>query len=130
MRDATGRHYVSGAAAFAARLDLLERAGEITPTARRLTDEVVDEIAREFGLDLDEEYGAQLVTHLAMALGRLDRGEPEATALAVVEEELAECRREHDFARRVLERCGAELGRSVPEGEVAYLAVHLCALTL
>jgi transcriptional regulatory protein LevR len=114
---------------FAQRLDLLEASGQVTTDARRLTDEVVAEIEREFAVQLDEETGAQLVTHLAMALSRVDRGDPQASALAVVTDELAECPQEHEFSRRVLGRCGEQLGRDVPEGEIAYLAVHLCVLS-
>lgn len=120
---------MSGANAFTERMDLLESSGQVTTTARQLTDEVIDEIEREFVVQLDEESGAQLVTHVAMALSRVDRGEPHTTALSVVEDELADCPREHDFSRRVLGRCGERLGRSVPEGEIAYLAVHLCVLS-
>jgi transcriptional antiterminator len=120
---------VSSEGPFAERLDLLETSGQVTPAACKLTEEVVREIGREFHVELDEESGAQLVTHLAMALARLDRGEPAASALSVVKEELEDCPREHDFARRVLGNCGERLGRRVPDGEIAYLAVHLCVLT-
>ncbi|MFH5823532.1 PRD domain-containing protein [Georgenia sp. AZ-5] len=121
---------MSAAAAFTARLDLLEGAGQITSPARRLTEDVVDDIEREFELELDEEHGAQLVTHLAMALGRLDRGEPVTTTVSVVTDELAGCPRENEFAHRVLGRCGERLGRAVPDSEIAYLALHLCALKM
>jgi transcriptional regulatory protein LevR len=120
---------MNAATEFAERMDVLEASGQVTADARRLTEEVIAEIEREFAVHLDEDSGAQLVTHLAMALSRVDRGDPQMTALAVVTDELADCPREHEFSRRVLGRCGEQLGRAVPEGEIAYLAVHLCVLS-
>jgi transcriptional regulatory protein LevR len=111
------------------RLDLLERTEEVTSLARELTDVAIQRIEGGFGVVLDEHNAGQLVTHLAVALSRLDRGEPLTTTLAVVDDELREHERQHRFARDLLGDLGARLGRPVPDAEVSYLTLHLCALT-
>ena len=115
--------------AFAERLDLLLESGQITPRARELTEDVVERIEREFSVTLDETHGAQFVTHLAMALGRLDGGDVETQVSGVVEEEIRGRDHERAFMQRTLAECGERLERDVPEAEISYMTVHLCALT-
>jgi transcriptional regulatory protein LevR len=126
--EAQSGHSVAINSGLQARLDLLASAGEVTACARTLTEELMRAISGEFHVDLDENNGAQLVTHMAMALTRLDRGTPEESAIAVVDDEIRERTHELDFSARILRRCGEQLGREVPEAEIAYLALHLCAL--
>jgi transcriptional antiterminator len=114
---------------FATRMDLLESSGQVTAQARLLTEDVIAQIEQEFAVRLDEQSGSQLVTHLAMALSRLDRGDPQPRALPSVAAELAQYPREREFSRRVLGECGQRLGRPVPEGEIDYLAMHLCVMS-
>ena len=111
------------------RLDLLEQAGEITSRARQLTAAAIARIEREFDVRLDESNAAQLVTHLAMALSRLDRGDVETSVPAVVDDELETYTRELAFSRSLLDDLGSQLERAVPEAEVAYMTVHLAVLT-
>ena len=115
--------------AFAERLDLLLESEQITPRARELTEQTVDRIEAAFGVGLDEDHGAQFVTHLAMALARLDRGDVEREVSSVVEQEISGRDRERSFMEEVLRDCGARIGRDVPEAEISYMTVHLCALT-
>jgi ketopantoate reductase len=46
-----------------------------------------------------------------------------------VEEEIRDRHREREVMAGALRRCGQRLGRPVPATEVAYMTVHLCALT-
>jgi transcriptional regulatory protein LevR len=110
------------------RLNLLTSAGEITARARTLTEDVIRAVATEFHLWLDEDNAAQLVTHLAMALTRLERGTAEESTISVVDDEIRARVREREFSARTLRRCGEQLGREVPPAEIAYLTLHLCAL--
>ncbi|MEA2226982.1 MAG: hypothetical protein QOF04_612 [Solirubrobacteraceae bacterium] len=113
---------------FDARLTLLVDAGEVTPTARELTEEVVAGVEERLGVQLGEDRGSGLVTHLAMALTRVERGEAETTTIAGLEDELDDCERERDVVAALLERCGARLARPIPRAEVDYVTLHVCAL--
>ncbi|WP_169950463.1 PRD domain-containing protein [Microbispora sp. H11081] len=115
-------------AEFAERLDLLEEARQITPLARRLTELAIAEIADELAVTFTEENAAPFVTHLAVALTRLNRFEREAAPSAVVDEEIRDRTREREVIQRVMEECEKLLDREVPESEIAYMTVHLCAI--
>jgi transcriptional regulatory protein LevR len=114
-------------AEFRERLDMLEGAGQITALARWLTEHALAEIARHCAVRLEEANAAQFVTHLAVALTRLQRGE-EAEQSAVVADEIADRVRERKIMRRLMDECERLLDREVPEVEVDYMTVHLCAL--
>jgi transcriptional regulatory protein LevR len=112
---------------FRERLDMLEESGQITALARWLTESSLARIADELSVALSEENAAQFVTHLAIALDRLQRGEP-VEASAVVTDEVAEFPRERAVMRRIMAECEKVLDREVPDAEVDYMTVHLCAL--
>jgi transcriptional antiterminator len=113
---------------FTDRLDMLQEAGQITPLARRLTELVLVELAEEFGLVFTEENAAMFVTHLAVALTRLNRREMEAPPSSLVDDEIRSRTREREVMRRVMSECEKLLDREVPESEIAYMTVHLCAI--
>lgn len=115
-------------AEFAERLDMLEEAGQVTPLARRLTEFVLAEIGKELKIDLTEDNAAQFVTHLTVALTRLNRGELAAAPSAVVDEEIRNHSHERDVMRRLMAECEKFLDREIPESEAAYMTVHLCAI--
>ena len=117
-------------AVFEERLDLLEEAGQITPLARRLTEIMVAELANEFQLVLDEESGAPMVTHIAMALTRLNRGEVAAPLSESLEKELADRVSERAAVTRLMHETAGVLGREVPDTEISYMTLHLSALVL
>lgn len=112
---------------LSARLEFLAGAGVITPTARRLTDESIREIGARL-MPLDADGGAPLVTHIAMALTRVERGEPEAELPQIAEAELADRHDERALAAELAAAWEAALGQPIPKNEVSYVALHLAAL--
>ena len=94
-----------------------------------MTEAIVVRIERTFDLQLDQENGALFVTHLAMALSRLQRGQGETEVSGVVEEEIETCEREAEFVQGIVDDCQRELGIAVPPAEVSYMVIHLCAMT-
>jgi hypothetical protein len=117
-------------AIFQERLDLLQEADQITPLARRLTVFMVAELATEFDLTLDETSGAPMVTHIAMALTRLNRGEVAAPLSRSLERELAGRVAERAAITRLMGEVARLLGRDVPETEISYMTLHLATLVL
>jgi transcriptional regulatory protein LevR len=113
---------------FDERLELLVETGQITPTARELTEHVVAEVEAGLGVRLDEDNGAPFVTHLAVALSRVERGEEELLVSEAVNDEIRDFPREYELMQRLLEQCGSRLGRPIPAPEVAFLTAHACAL--
>ena len=117
--------------AFSPRLDLLEDSGQVSAVARQQTLDFVDAVEAMFAVTLDEENGAMLVTHLAMALARSERREPllEEPPAVVVEEARANPT-ELGFVRERLDAYGAVLGEALPESECVFMTAHLCTVTL
>lgn len=121
-------HDTKGVAAeFTERLDMLEESGQLTSLARWLTENALGRIVGELGVQLGEDNAAQFVTHLAIALDRLQRGEAIEPS-AVVTDEVSEHPREREVMRRVMDECEEVLDRVVPDAEVDYMTVHLAAL--
>ncbi len=117
----------SAPVSLAQRLAFLADSGVVSRTARRLTEEAMADVAARVGA-LDQETAAALATHVAMALTRVDRREPEAQLPDVAAAELESRPEELAFARELADRWERELGRQIPRAEVAYVALHLAAL--
>lgn len=113
---------------FAERLDMLEEAEQITTLARRLTELALADLSVSLGLRFTEDNASQFVTHLAIALARINRGEDAIAMSAVVADEIEGRDREVAAVSRVMRDCEKLLDRSIPESEVAYMTVHLCAM--
>jgi transcriptional regulatory protein LevR len=112
---------------LAQRLAFLAESGVISATARRLTEEAMVDVETRVGLP-DDDVAAALATHVAMALTRLDRNEPDAKLPEIATEELESRPEERAFARQLADRWERELGRPVPAAEIGYVALHLAAL--
>lgn len=115
-------------AEFAERLDLLQDSGQITPLARRLTEFVLAEIAVELNVRFTEANASPFVSHLAVALTRINRGETGVAPSSVVEEEIRGRTKERAIMSRLVSECERLLDREIPESEVSYMTVHLCAI--
>lgn len=113
---------------FAERLDMLEESGQVTKLARRLTELALTDLASTLGLQFTEDDSAQFVTHLAIALTRINRGDAPVDVSAVVDEELVDRDRERAAMARVMTDCARLLEREVPATEISYMTVHLCAI--
>jgi hypothetical protein len=110
--------------AFTQRLDLLEDSGQISASARAATLRFVAAAEDAFGVAIDEANGAMLVTHLAMAVTRTERGEPlDAAPPAALVDEVAAHQAELAFVRSQL------AGLGLPESEEIFMAAHVCTLT-
>lgn len=113
---------------FADRLDMLEESGQVTNLARRLTELALTDLAATLDLRFTEDGSAQFVTHLAIALTRINRGEDPVELSAVAEEEIADRFREREAVARVMRDCARLLEREVPLTEISYMTVHLCGI--
>lgn len=128
LSRASGDVQVRITAEFAERLDMLEESGQVTNLARRITELCLADLATDLDLTLNEDNAAQFVTHLAIALTRINRGDPEIAMSAVAAEEIADRRRELEAVTRVMGDASRLLQREVPGSEITYMTVHLCAL--
>lgn len=113
---------------FRDRLDMLEESGQVTNLARRLTEMSMAQLSEELQLTLTEANAAPFVTHFAIALTRINRGDPEIAGSAVAEGEIADRHRERDAVSHVMRDCSRLLQREIPPNEIAYMTAHLCVM--
>ncbi len=109
------------------RLDILKEAGEISNEIRAAVTEFAKSFEKKYSLTMTEENASMLITHLAMALARIKRGE-EVNAMdeltmdeikqTVIYSELPE------FYRMIEDK----LQIGLPDSEKGYIALHACAI--
>ena len=109
------------------RLDLLLTAGQINQTIKEAVVDFALAVEEKFKLQLNEENAVMLITHLAMALARILRGE-EVEGLA--EEALDELRNKKAFQEMpaLYLELEKKLTFTIPEAEKNYITLHTCVL--
>jgi transcriptional regulatory protein LevR len=110
------------------RIQLLLGSGQISQEVAELTREVMRRVERVFGVTLTEENGAMFVTHLALALERLRKGQPVKSMPPEALAEVQTYTREWEFITAVTGEIGWRLGVPVPIEEAGFLTAHLATL--
>jgi hypothetical protein len=109
------------------RLELLLSSGTVSSAVDSAVRSVIARMADRWGIVLTEENGSRLVTHLAMALMRISRGDSVASMDA---EALAEFRSCGSFSKAA--EIAADLIAwtkiSIPESEREYLDSNICLI--
>lgn len=118
----------AGGSPFAERFDVLEGAGQLDPHVRPLVETFLDDIGHEFSVQVDESTASQFATHVAVAFTRIFRRENDLAPSDVVAEEITTRGREHDFVTAAIRAREDGLQRVVPQAEIDYMTVHVCAL--
>jgi transcriptional regulatory protein LevR len=116
------------ASEFRDRLDMLEESNQLTRSARKAALLCLAEISKAVEITLTEDNAAPFVTHVAVALTRLERGEDPVAVSGVVEEEVADRTQERSIVASAMRRCGDLLGIELPDSEISFITVHLCAV--
>src|SRR4051812_26141840 len=106
---------------LAERLDLLHDTNQISDVIYSKVPLLLKRVEDEFGIKLDEENGGAFITHLCIALQRIEKGEsiqetPEG--LQFLAEKYPDL---YSFAKTLLE--------IDEEGEILYITLYLCTLT-
>ncbi|MEU6114875.1 PRD domain-containing protein [Streptomyces sp. NPDC047117] len=114
---------------LALRIQLFRESGQAPQQVTRFVEEELTALAAE-GHTVTEETAGMLTSHLVMALTRLLNGEPIEQFLT--DEEVAAELAGHpdavERARAVSFRAEQELGASLPDSEINFLAMHLAVL--
>ncbi|MCU1489874.1 MAG: hypothetical protein JWM85_1279 [Acidimicrobiaceae bacterium] len=118
----------SGEDPVSIRLALLESSDQISASARALAVSVTDDLVSHFDITANDEERAPFVVHVALALARAERHEPEPEVPDVVKSEVEGFPAELEYVRAVIAQCSAAIGSPVPEDEAYYVTAHVCAL--
>ncbi len=109
------------------RLDILKSAGQISEVTYDQVERVIRHFQDNHQIVINEENGAMLITHLCIALSRIEKGEK---INEIDEESFKDVRKNIHFkkAEDVLKDIETILGREMPIEERGYMMMHLCVL--
>ena len=109
------------------RLDILVEAELIDQETYEKVKKIVNEVSREFSLDLSTESGQMFITHVSMAIMRIKNDEAAADIENSVYEEIRES---ENFinALRFAEIIEEIIEYEIPKNEKEYLVINGCLL--
>lgn len=109
------------------RLNILKDAGEISEDIRTSIIDFADNLEREYCLELNEDNAAMLITHLAMALARIKKGEKinEIDELSLTEIKQTPV---YNDLPKFFKKIEEKLQLKIPDSEKGFIALHVCTL--
>ncbi len=87
----------------------------------------IEVINRLCGLKLDEENGSMLITHMAIAIERVNKGEFTELADDFIYEQIR-LNDKFSSSKKVLQELEENLNINFPESEKRFILMHLCTL--
>lgn len=109
------------------RLDILKMSGQLSEEMYYKVMEIIDMFNENHRITIQEENGAMLITHLCIALQRIEKEE----SVNIIESEIFAEVEENRFYKQsssILEKMEEILGITMPAEEVGYMLMHLCVL--
>jgi transcriptional regulatory protein LevR len=109
------------------RLDILKMSGQLSEEMYYKVMEIIDMFNENHRITIQEENGAMLITHLCIALQRIEKEE----SVNIIESEIFAEVEENRFYKQsssILEKMEEILGFTMPAEEVGYMLMHLCVL--
>ena len=109
------------------RLDILKMSGQLSEEMYHKVLEIIEKFNENHNIVIHEENGAMLITHLCIALNRIEKEEK----VSKIESDIfAEVESNAFYAQSEEILAGIEevLGFKMPEEERGYMLMHLCVL--
>ncbi len=109
------------------RLEILNASGAISDCTKDVMLNVIEMFNEKHNIELTEENGAMMVTHLSMAIMRVKNNEPVKTIDEEVFRETLES--EHiERANLIYDDLSEVLDITLPEDEKKYMLVNICVI--
>jgi transcriptional regulatory protein LevR len=113
---------------FEERFRLLLESGQATEDTIAATKAALRLVEKHYAIQLNEELGAVLATHIASTTKRLLDGQTLFQLPDVAWQEIQAYPEELALAVDLVVSMEHSLGTSIPQDEVGFVAVHLCAI--
>ncbi|GAA0182255.1 PRD domain-containing protein [Clostridium sediminicola] len=109
------------------RLEILKGAEQIGEDIKNAVIDFAEDFEKKYSLTMTEENAAMLITHLAMALARIKKGEKvdEPNEFVLNEVKQTEI---YDELPEFYEKIEGKLNLSIPDSEKGFIAIHVCTL--
>lgn len=111
------------------RLDILREAGEISGDIKDTVTAFAENFEKKYSLVMTEENASMLITHVAMALARIIRGEDIGEMDETALEEVSQSRIYNELPA-FYQSMEAILHIKLPEAEKGFIALHACTLLM
>lgn len=109
------------------RLDILKQANQIDEDIYSKLKAVIKMIDSKYGIKLNEENGAMLITHLSVALMRIKNQQLANNADEEIFNEI-KCSEFFNMSNEVIEDIQNVIQMEIPECEKNFILMHLCTL--
>ncbi|MGL6064536.1 MAG: PRD domain-containing protein [Fusobacteriaceae bacterium] len=109
------------------RLEILNNSGAITNCTKEVMVNVIQMFNEKHGIELTEDNGAMMVTHLSMAIMRVKNNEP----VKAIDEEIFKEILESSYiekANHIYKDLIEVLDVILPESEKKYMLVNICVI--
>lgn len=113
---------------FEERFKLLSESGQANDQSIAAARFVLGMVEKRYDIQLTEQLGTSLVTHLAITLKRLLDGDTLIEAPDVVWQELQDYPEELTFAASLVAALEKVLNISIARDETGFIAIHLCKI--
>jgi transcriptional regulatory protein LevR len=113
------------ASPFDERFHLMLESGQMQPPVLEIVMRIIHQIEQDYNLTLDEDNAGVFVTHVALALQRLADDEALESIPSLVLDEARTFTRQWAYAEKLAATVASALNKSLPEGEIGYLTIHL-----
>ena len=112
---------------LAFRLELLESSNTINTETKKSLERVIEIFKNKYSIELVEENGSMMITHLAMAITRIKQGEPVKKISEDVYEEILESEY-FEKSKVIYEDLQSVIDVVLPEDEKKYMVVNVCVI--
>lgn len=109
------------------RLDILKQANQIDEDIHSKLKAVIEMINKKYGIKLNEENGAMLITHLSIALMRIKNKKLVDNADEGIFNEI-KCSEFFNISNEVIQDIENIIHMEIPKCEKNFIAMHLCTL--
>lgn len=109
------------------RLQILRDSGQLSEGNYILLLKIISMFDRKWGIKLTEENGSMFITHLSVALGRIEKGEKIDAVEENIYQEIAG-NKNYDKCLGAIKDVEEELKIRIPENEKGFLMIYLCTL--
>lgn len=106
------------------RLDLLEKTGQINKNTVKALENFVKVIEDRLNIEITEDNGSMFITHIALAISRIEKGEEIAPLDDLLLAEL-KASPNYESIPSLIEELEKELDINIPESEYGYIGLHL-----
>lgn len=115
---------------FEERFRLLVESGQASEQSIAAARTALDQVEAHYGIQLTEELGASLASHIAITMKRLLAGEMLLQVPDTVWQELGDYPEELELAASIVAELERNLDIPIAPDEVGFIAVHLCKIRI